>query len=65
MSELGDGPIEAEYQEKMNALARVIDEFFNGEAASTAGSTRPAPSPRPRLRSMTAQRKSDERQDQS
>jgi hypothetical protein len=29
---LGDAPIEAEYREKMNALASVIDEFFNLEA---------------------------------
>ena len=29
---LGDAPIEPEYIEKMNALARGIDEIFNGEA---------------------------------
>jgi hypothetical protein len=29
---LGDAPIEPRYREKMNALARVLDEFFNGEA---------------------------------
>jgi hypothetical protein len=27
---LGDAPIEPEYVEKMNALAHVLDEFFNG-----------------------------------
>jgi hypothetical protein len=27
---LGDAPIEPEYIEKMNALAAVVDEFFNG-----------------------------------
>jgi hypothetical protein len=32
MSErLGDAPIEAAYVEKMNALARGIDEIFNGD----------------------------------
>jgi hypothetical protein len=25
------GPVQAEYREKMNALAQVIDEFFNGK----------------------------------
>ena len=29
---LGDAPIEEEYREKMAALARLIDEFFNGRA---------------------------------
>jgi hypothetical protein len=29
---LGDGPIEAEYREKMTALARLLDEVFNGAA---------------------------------
>jgi hypothetical protein len=28
---LGDAPIEPEYIEKMNALASVVDELFNGE----------------------------------
>lgn len=27
---LGDGPIEQQYFEQMKALARTIDEFFNG-----------------------------------
>jgi hypothetical protein len=27
---LGDGPVEAEYAEQMRALARLIDDFFNG-----------------------------------
>ena len=29
---LGDAPIEEEYREKMNALAHVMDEYWNGEA---------------------------------
>jgi hypothetical protein len=29
---LGDAPIDPEYREQMNALARVLDEYFNGEA---------------------------------
>jgi hypothetical protein len=29
---LGDAPIEAEYREKMNAVALTLDEFFNGDA---------------------------------
>lgn len=29
---LGDAPIQDEYKEKMNHLARVLDQFFNGEA---------------------------------
>jgi hypothetical protein len=29
---LGDAPIDPEYREKMNAVAHVLDEFFNGEA---------------------------------
>ena len=28
---LGDAPIEPEFVEKMNALARMLDEFFNGK----------------------------------
>jgi len=28
---LGDAPIEPQYIEKMNALARAIDELFNGD----------------------------------
>jgi hypothetical protein len=31
-NELGDGPIQPEYIAKMNALARGIDEIFNGDA---------------------------------
>jgi hypothetical protein len=30
--QLGDAPIEESYREKMNAIARTLDEFFNGEA---------------------------------
>lgn len=29
---LGDAPIEKDYLEKMNHLARALDEFFNGKA---------------------------------
>ena len=30
--QIGDAPIEAEHHDKMNALARGIDESFNGDA---------------------------------
>ena len=33
---LGDAPIEPEYIEKMNALASVVDELFNGEDKAQA-----------------------------
>lgn len=36
---LGDAPIEPQYIEKMNALARAIDELFNGEAKGKDRST--------------------------
>lgn len=29
---LGDGPVDAEYHQKMMAVAQAVDEFFNGEA---------------------------------
>jgi hypothetical protein len=29
---LGDGPISPEYHEKMNAVAALLDEMFNGDA---------------------------------
>lgn len=29
---LGDGPIQAEYRDMMNAIARGLDEAFNGQA---------------------------------
>jgi hypothetical protein len=29
---LGDAPIEPEYIKRMNAIARILDEAFNGEA---------------------------------
>lgn len=29
---LGDAPIEEQFRDNMNALARFLDEFFNGEA---------------------------------
>lgn len=32
MAKIGDGPIEAEYIEKMNAIAHGLDEVFNGDA---------------------------------
>lgn len=28
---LGDGPIESQYRERMEALAKVLDDFFNGD----------------------------------
>lgn len=31
MNRLGDGPIQAEYRAKMEAVARTLDEFFNEE----------------------------------
>jgi hypothetical protein len=31
-SQLGDAPIEPQYREMMNQIARGLDEFFNGEA---------------------------------
>jgi hypothetical protein len=33
---LGDAPLEAEYAEKMEAIARAIDELFNGDAKGDA-----------------------------
>lgn len=33
---LGDAPIQSEYREKMNVLAGVLDEMFNGEAKGDA-----------------------------
>lgn len=29
---LGDGPIQAEYSQKMNEVARALDQVFNGDA---------------------------------
>lgn len=29
---LGDGPVEAKHREQMNAVARALDEMFNGPA---------------------------------
>jgi len=31
MTQLGDGPIEDAYLDKMNAVARALDDVFNGE----------------------------------
>lgn len=32
---IGDGPIEPDFQKTMNALARGLDEIFNGERKAT------------------------------
>ena len=32
---IGDGPIEERYHDKMNALSRAIDIYFNGKKAGT------------------------------
>jgi hypothetical protein len=37
--QLGDAPIEPQYVEKMNHLARVLDEFFNGDTKGPARKT--------------------------
>ena len=37
--QLGDGPIEPEYFEKMNVLARFLDDEFNGGAEGDDRST--------------------------
>ena len=36
---LGDGPIEAEYVEKMQAVAQALDELFNGPVKGPARQT--------------------------
>src|SRR4051812_34979054 len=36
---LGDAPVEAEYHAKMEAVARAVGEFFNGEAKGAARKT--------------------------
>ena len=36
---LGDAPIEEQYRDKMQALARMLDQFFNGEAKGDERST--------------------------
>lgn len=36
---LGDKPIQAEYLEKMNAVAQVLDELFNGDTTGPARQT--------------------------
>jgi hypothetical protein len=36
---LGDAPIESQYQRKMNALAKALDEQFNGNAKGSARKT--------------------------
>lgn len=32
MKRLGDAPIEPEYRERMNSIARMLDQIFNGNA---------------------------------
>ena len=34
--DLGDGPVELEYADKMRDLARLIDQFFNGPKGNPA-----------------------------
>jgi len=36
---IGDAPIQPEFRDKMNHLARLIDTFFNGEAKGEERST--------------------------
>jgi hypothetical protein len=36
---LGDAPIQPEYRDQMNAIARVLDEAFNGAAKGSARKT--------------------------
>jgi len=36
---LGDAPIEAEYRDKMNAVAQTLDKFFNGNVRGGARET--------------------------
>lgn len=33
--QLGDGPIQSDYREKMNAVMATLDEFMNGDAKGT------------------------------
>lgn len=37
--ELGNAPIQDEYRDKMQAVARTLDEFFNGDAKGADRST--------------------------
>lgn len=39
MSRLGDGPVEDAYVEKMNTIARGLDEIFNGDKQGDERST--------------------------
>jgi hypothetical protein len=39
MDRLGDAPIEAEFREKMNAVAAALDELFNGDVKGPARQT--------------------------
>ena len=39
MSDLGDAPIEAEYHDKMVAIATALDELFNGPVKGPARKT--------------------------
>lgn len=36
MNELGDGPIESQYREQMQQVARGLDEIFNGDVRGPA-----------------------------
>jgi hypothetical protein len=38
-NQLGDAPIEQKYREQMQAIARVLDETFNGEVKGSARKT--------------------------
>jgi hypothetical protein len=37
MERLGDAPIEPQYRERMNRLARALDDYFNGPANVEVG----------------------------
>lgn len=39
MTQLGDGPVQAEYREKMNGIARGLDDIFNGNAVRSERKT--------------------------
>jgi hypothetical protein len=39
MNELGDAPIEGQYEATMKAVARTLDEMFNGDARGRARET--------------------------
>lgn len=37
MPQLGDGPLDSSYEQQMNALGRLIDEFFNPDGEKKTG----------------------------